>query len=199
GTGRGGGGGGGGGPGALPRGGGGAKGTAARARGGGRGRGEREPHRTIGALGGLLAALDRGNAAGQRFEIAAIDRGRRFLRELGNLRGAGVGAHARFAGSGERLVVAATESAHGFGQRLHLGFERGEAGGERGIDRALRRRGAGGFELGDAARHRVERFRIDGRRRRARGEIAQLELDAGEARVELAHAVVTAQQEARGP
>src|SRR5262249_50566080 len=91
----------------------GGKGLAALHRGGERGRREREPHGAIVARGGLFALLDRGQAVGQRFEFAAIDRGGRFLRQLGNLRGAGVGAHARLAANGERLVAAAAENAHG--------------------------------------------------------------------------------------
>src|SRR5262249_34304953 len=114
-------------------------------------------------------------------------------------RGASVGAHARLAGGGERLVAAAAENAHRLGHRLQLGFERGDAAGQRGIAHALRRRGARGFELGHAARDLVEGFRIGGRRRRAGGGAAHPQCDAGEARTERAHAVVAADEQAHEP
>src|SRR5262249_2617909 len=99
----------------------------------------------------------------------------------------------------ERLVAAAAENAHGLSHRLALGLDRRAAGGGRGIARAPRRPGGSGFELGHAARHLVKRLRIGGRRRCARGEVAQLELDAGDARIERAHAVVAAEEQAHEP
>src|SRR5260370_1436943 len=98
----------------------------------------------IAAFRGLLAALERRYAICQGFKLAAHG-GRRIgkpLRKLGKRRGARVGARARLARSGKRLLVAAAERNHGLGKRLKLGLERREAVGKRGVPATDGRPGA---------------------------------------------------------
>ncbi len=157
-------------------------------------------HRAIAAFRGLLAALERRYAICQGFKLAAHG-GRRIgkpLRKLGKRRGARVGARARLARSGKRLLVAAAERNHGLGKRLKLGLERREAVGKRGVAGTDGRRGARGrLEPGEATCDLFENFGIGARRRGTRGKLAQVKLEAGKARVERAHAVVAADDEAR--
>ena len=156
---------------------------AALGRGLERGRDQHQPHGAIAARDGLLAALDGGDAAGERIDLAALDRGAggKLLRQRGERRGGGVGAGARLARGGENVVAAAAERGDGFGQRLDLAVDGGDAIGQARIARRRPRGHDRGFERVDPAHHFFQGAAIDagrgrtaarGRALRARGRRA---------------------------
>ena len=109
-----------------------------------------------------------------------------------------IGAGAHLARGGESVVAAAAERGDGFGQRLDLAVDGGDAAGQARIARRRPRGHDRGFERVDPAHHFLQGAAIDAGRGRAAREVAHFELEAGEPGIDRAHAVVAAGEQSHG-